>query len=84
MVCQESMTNLLFHYYTKIEFNAKNLKVNRLKAAGYTYELTEHGFLKKDKISRSNYYIYIALFSILTKECGICSSVLYPFPCNNT
>lgn len=65
---QDLINNLFFHPYTKIEFIENDLKVSRLTAAKYLDVMAEDGFLKKEKIGRSNYYINIALFSILTKD----------------
>jgi Fic family protein len=65
---QDLINNLFFHPYTKIEFIENDLKVTRLTAAKYLDLLAEDGFLRKEKIGRSNYYINTALYSILTKE----------------
>lgn len=65
---QDLINNLFNHPYTKIEFVEKDLKVSRLTATRYLEELTGGGFLAKQKIGRSNYYINLALTSILTGE----------------
>ncbi|HWQ27273.1 MAG TPA: Fic family protein [Chlorobaculum sp.] len=65
---QDLINNLFFHPYTKIEFVEHDLKVSRLTATKYLDTLAKDGFLKKEKIGRSNYYINIALFGILTKD----------------
>lgn len=65
---QDLINNLFFHPYTKIEFVERDLKVGRLTATKYLDTLAEAGFLKKEKIGRSNYYVNTALFGILTKE----------------
>jgi len=65
---QDLINNLFFHPYTKIEFIENDLKVTRLTAAKYLDVLAEDGFLRKEKIGRSNYYINTALHSILIKE----------------
>jgi len=65
---QDLINNLFFHPYTKIEFIENDLKVSRLTATRYLELLAEDGFLRKEKIGRSNYYINIALYSILTNE----------------
>ncbi|MEI6846538.1 MAG: Fic family protein [Chlorobiaceae bacterium] len=65
---QDLINNLFFHPYTKIEFVERDLKVSRLTATKYLDILARDGFLKKAKIGRSNYYINIALFGILSKE----------------
>ncbi|MBN2789074.1 MAG: Fic family protein [Candidatus Delongbacteria bacterium] len=65
---QDLINNLFFHPYTKIEFIQKSLKITRLTATKYLDELTKGGFLNKEKIGRSNYYINIALFRILSNN----------------
>lgn len=65
---QDLINNLFFHPYTKIEFIENDLKVSRLTAARYLDLLADDGFLRKEKIGRSNYYINVALYSILTKD----------------
>lgn len=65
---QDLINNLFFHPYTKIEFIEHDLKVSRLTAAKYLDMLAEDGFLRKEKIGRSNYYINTSLYSILTRE----------------
>jgi Fic family protein len=54
---QELLNNLFNHPYTKIEFLMTDLSVSRLTAAKYLDQLVNLGLLKKEKISRSNYYI---------------------------
>mgnify|MGYP000864413936 CR=1 FL=1 len=65
---QDLINNLFFHPYTKIEFVERDLKVSRLTATKYLDSLANDGFLKKEKIGRSNYYVNTALFGILAKE----------------
>ena len=64
---QDLIDNLFYHPYTKIEFMEKALKITRLTAAKYLDTLSKDGFLKKEKIGRSNYYINKALFGILSQ-----------------
>jgi len=64
---QDLINNLFFHPYTKIEFIMRDLNVSRITATKYLDALTEDGLLRKEKISRSNYYVNIALYNILTK-----------------
>lgn len=64
---QDLINNLFNHPYTKIEFIMRDLNVSRITATKYLDALTEDGLLKKAKISRSNYYINVALYEILTK-----------------
>ncbi len=65
---QDLINNLFTHPYTKIEFVERDLKVSRLTATKYLDALTGGGFLKKQKIGRTNYYINTALNAILTRE----------------
>lgn len=65
---QDLINNLFTHPYTKIEFVMEDLKVSRLTAARYLESLTEQGFLHKQKYGRSNYYINLALNTILTRD----------------
>jgi Fic family protein len=65
---QDLINNLFSHPYTKIEFVQKELKVSRLTATRYLDALTEGGFLHKQKIGRSSYYINRDLCNILSQE----------------
>ena len=64
---QDLLNNLFYHPYTKIEFLTKALNITRLTATKYLDALCAEGYLQKEKIGRSNYYINKALFGILTK-----------------
>lgn len=65
---QDLINNLFDHPYTKVEFIERDLKVSRLTATKYLEALVKGGFLIKQKIGRSNYYINPALTAILTGE----------------
>ncbi len=65
---QDLINNLFFHPYTKIEHVEKDLGVSRLTATKYLDILAESGFLKKEKLRRSNYFINIALYNLLSAE----------------
>lgn len=65
---QDLINNLFSYSYTKIEFVQHDLKVSRLTATRYLEALTTAGFLYKRKIGRSNYYINLPLYRILTGE----------------
>ena len=65
LVCQDLINNLFTHPYSKIEFVQRDLQVSRITATKYLDALSEGGFLRKQKMSRGNYYINIALSSIL-------------------
>lgn len=62
---QDLINNLFTHPYTKIEFIQRDLRVSRLTARKYLEALTAAGFLQKQKIGRSNYYINVPLCSVL-------------------
>lgn len=54
---QDLLNNLFRHPYTKIDFVMADLHVTRLTATRYLELLTEQGFVNKQKIGRSNYYV---------------------------
>lgn len=54
---QDLLNNLFRHPYTKIDFIIDDLRVTRLTATRYLELLTEQGFVHKQKIGRSNYYV---------------------------
>jgi len=64
---QDLINNLFYHPYTKIDFIMRDLKVSRITATKYLEALGADGLLKKEKIGRSNYYINVALYEILTR-----------------
>lgn len=64
---QDLINSLFSHPYTKIGFIMRDLKVSRITATKYLDLLTSDGFLAKQKVGTSNYYINLALFSILTR-----------------
>jgi Fic family protein len=65
---QDLINNLFAHPYTKIDFVERDLGVSRVTATRYLEALTKGGFLQKERVGRSNYYINVALYAILTKE----------------
>lgn len=65
---QDLINNLFHHPYTKIDFVKRDLGVSRLTATKYLDELTQGGFLEKQKIGASYYFVNKALFKILTEE----------------
>ncbi len=65
---QDLLNNLFSHPYTKIDFMKRDLRVSRLTATKYLDLLARGGFLKKQKMGRSNFYINTALFNLLTKN----------------
>lgn len=62
---QDLLNNMFYHPYTKIEFLQEELGVTRLTASKYLDQLTEHSFLEKHKLGRSNYYVNRQLFEVL-------------------
>ncbi|MHB9026001.1 MAG: Fic family protein [Armatimonadota bacterium] len=62
---QDLLNNLFFHPYTKIDFLVKDLGVSRPTATKYLDTLAEAGFLRKEKLGKTNYYINLALFDLL-------------------
>lgn len=65
---QDLLNNLFRHPYTKIEFLMNELEVSRLTATKYLDTMAENGFLVKERIWRSNYYVNLALFRLLQGE----------------
>lgn len=65
---QDLINNLFMHPYTKIEFVQRDLQVSRLTATKYLETLVDSGFLSKQKIGRSNYYVNVALNQILMAQ----------------
>jgi Fic family protein len=63
---QDLLNNLFNHPYTKIDFLRADLGVSRITAARYLQQLVDGGFLAKRKIGRTNYYINVPLYRILT------------------
>ncbi len=62
---QDLINNLFMHPYTKIEFIEHDLGVSRLTATKYLDALDAEGFVQKQKLGRSNYYVNVALNRIL-------------------
>jgi Fic family protein len=65
---QDLINNLFMHPYTKIDFVERDLKVSRLTATKYLDALAAAGFVQRVKVGRSNYYVNVALNSILTRD----------------
>ena len=65
---QDLLNNLFRHPYTKIEFVVNDLGVTRLTATKYLDQLVESGFLQKQKIGRSNYYINTPLCDLFIRN----------------
>lgn len=67
---QDLINNLFTHPYTKIDFLQHDLGVSRLTATKYLDALAATGFVQKQKIGRSNYYVNLALNQILLEQHG--------------
>lgn len=62
------INNLFTHPYTKIEFVQQDLQVSRLTATKYLNELAAGGFLQRQKVGRSVFYINVALTAALQQH----------------
>lgn len=62
---QDLINNLFRHPYTKIDFLVRDLNIGRVTAAKYLDTLAADGFLVKERIWRTNYYINLPLFNLL-------------------
>jgi Fic family protein len=65
---QDLINNLFMHPYTKIEFVQRDLQISRLTATKYLEALVVGGFVSKQKVGRSNYYVNVALNGILLAQ----------------
>jgi Fic family protein len=63
---QDLVNNLYAHPYTKVQFLERDLGVARLTAAKYLDALASGGTLRKQRIGRTNVYVNVALYGILT------------------
>ncbi len=63
---QDLLNNLFRHPYTKIEFIERELSVSRITATKYLNQLTTAGFLRKQKMGKTNFYINESLFALLS------------------
>ncbi len=67
-IYRQDLLNLLFRYpYTKIELVERELGVSRNTAAKYLDQLAASGFVRKEKIGRSNFYVNEPLYELLTQ-----------------
>jgi Fic family protein len=64
---QDLLSNLFRHPYTKIEFIERDLGVSRPTAMKYMNALAQHGFVRKTKIGRTNFYINEPLYTLLSR-----------------
>ena len=63
---QDLINNLFMHPYTKIDFVQRDLEVSRLTATKYLNVLANAGFVRRVRVGRSNYYVNVALNTVLT------------------
>jgi DNA-binding IclR family transcriptional regulator len=73
---QDLVNNLFRHPYTKIEFLMKELQVSKPTAVKYLNALVTNGFLYKQKIWKTNFYINEPLFNLFKKEQDYAKSIL--------
>jgi len=64
---QDLMNNLFRHPYTKIDILMEELQVSRPTAMRYLNILVEMGILEKHRMGRTNYYLNVELFALLTR-----------------
>lgn len=62
---QDLLNNLFRHPYTKIEFVERELGVSRPTASKYLEQLTRTGFVAKQRMGKTNFYINQPLFALL-------------------
>lgn len=65
---QDLINNIFSHPYTKVQFIEQELGVSRITATKYLNRLAEGDILSKVKVGRSNFYINVRLFDILTES----------------
>jgi Fic family protein len=64
---QDLLNNLFRHPYTKIALIMRDLNVSRPTATTYLEKLTASGYIIKQKIGRTNYYIHHPLVECLAQ-----------------
>lgn len=65
---QELLNNLFFHPYTKVQFVVDQVSVSRITATKYLNQLTEHGFVEKHKVGRTNYFVNKSLVRLIAQQ----------------
>lgn len=65
---KDLLENLFKHPYTRIEYLQNDLGVTYATARNYLEVLNKGGFLSKQKIGKSNYYVNPSLFELFSKE----------------
>lgn len=61
---QDLLNNLFRHPYTRIDYVAKDLSVERRTARKYLTQMAQHGFVVETKSGRNNYYINESLVKL--------------------
>ena len=64
---QDLINNLFTHPYTRIDYVQRDLNISRITATKYMDALAIGGFVAKQKVGRSNYYVNLSLTDILTR-----------------
>jgi len=64
---QDLLNNLFRYPYTKIEFVERELGVSRITAAKYLDLLAGEGFVRKQKLGKTNFFINEPLFALLSE-----------------
>jgi Fic family protein len=67
---RDLLNNLFRHPYTRTAFVQNDLGVSRVTAARYLEQLTEHGFVRKLRAGRNNYYIHTDLVNLFVETSG--------------
>lgn len=65
---QDLLNNLFRHPYTKIEFLMDELQVSRPTATRYLEKLVEEGYLQKQRIGGSNFYVNQPLYKLFAGQ----------------
>ncbi len=63
---QDLINNIFSHPYTKVKFVERELGVSRITATRYLDQLVTAGILYKLRVGRSNFYLNLRLYDILT------------------
>ena len=67
---QDLLNNLFRHPYTRTAFVQQDLGVSRVTAAKYLDQLTQHGFVRKVRAGRNNYFIHTELVNLFVGAAG--------------
>ena len=67
---QDLLNNLFRHPYTRTAFVQNELGVSRVTAARYLEQLTQHGFVRKVRAGRNNYFVHTDLVNLFVETSG--------------